>query len=194
MLNATTRRTEADLFRHFQLLNTRYEENLDIKFRLTMEMITTGYAWMKTCLQRSNYASFGASLNTHPIYQTYDPTIRRGWCTQIQIIKKVYENWEKITGNLIHPHITNVDIRELSIRQLSRLVEWPDVVKYNAEHGPRVPRQQQRRLYPNNIINEIASHIDQNTTFLYDVDFDENQIKMLGKDISNALIRIAANR
>ncbi len=94
----------------------------------------------------------------------------------MELIKKVYENWDKIANNLIHPAIGNIDVSELSVRQLAGLIEWPDVIKFNDDHGPRVRRQRPRPLYPNNIIDEIVGHIEQNTTLLHDIDFDENQI------------------
>ena len=89
------------------------------------------------------------------------------------LIKKVYENWDDISTNLSHSAIRNIDVCDLSLRQLSGLINWPDVVKFNAEHGPRAPRQRIRPLYANGIINEIVGHIEQNTTILHDVDYDE---------------------
>ena len=192
--NDITLNTEQFLFNKFQRLEAQYKLDVDIAFQSRINLITAGYAWMTKCVQRANYASFGASLNTHPIYRHYDPSERRKWCETIGMIKKVYENWDDIYRYLNHPAITHIHMKELSIRQLSRLTTWDDVLKYNDDHAPRAPRRRQRPLYPRAFITEITQHIQQNTTILHDIDFEEEQIKMIGRDISNELLRIAANR
>lgn len=194
IVNAT-RKTEAALYNEFLQLEGQNARLDDLKFSILIHTLTTGYAWRQKCMERNvAYRSFGAALNTHPLYRNMDGTEKQRLCRKMAIVKKVYENWDDISTNLSHPAIRNIDVCNLSLRQLSGLIEWRDVVKFNAEHGPRAPRQRTRPLYPNAIINEIVGHIEQNTTLLHDVDFDEEQIKMIGRDISNALLRIAANR
>ena len=192
--NATSQNTEQVLFNEFRRLEAQYKLDVEIAFQSRINLIMAGYAWMTKCLQRANYSSFGASLNTHPIYRHYDPSERKRWCITIGMIKKIYENWDDIYQNLNHPAIIYIDMKELSIRQLSRLTKWTDVLKYNDDHAPRAPRQRQRPLYPRAFITDVTQHILQNTTILHDLDFDEEQIKMIGRDISNELLRIARNR
>ena len=117
--NATTRNTERFLFNQFQRLEAQMKRDVDIAFQSRINFIVAGYAWMTKCVQRANYASFGASLNTHPIYRQYNPSERRKWCETIGMIEMVYKNWDDIYRYLNHPAITNIDMKDLRIRQLS---------------------------------------------------------------------------
>ena len=72
---------------------------------------------------------------------------------------------------------------------MSRLDLWENVVKYNDDHGPRVRRG--RVIFSEQIIHQIASHIHQNTTLLHDVDYNADQIKMIGRDLADALLLLA---
>jgi hypothetical protein len=194
LLNNEVGRGEQTLYNNYRILIARNDANREQHFHERMETVVAGYAWMTSCMSRGHYLSFGASLNTHPLYRNVHGDVKKKWCRQISEIKVVFENWDTLRTHFLHPGITNVNIMDLSIRQMSRLIKWEDVVKFNDEHGPRAPRRPVRRLFTGQLVNETALHIIQNTTLFNDTDRDAEQFRLFCNDLSGALQRFAANQ
>ena len=106
----------------------------------------------------------------------------------MRLIKKIFLNWETIVHNVTHQSMVYVDVRRFSLYQLSRSCSFTWVKNYNKSHAPKNGRRTER-IYTYQMIDDVVNNIAGATgTILSSVDGDEEQIKMIGKDITNALL------
>lgn len=189
-LTTLTQRNEQELFREFTVTLPEMEQrSLDEKFRQTLRTVIYGYAWKEKCYQRTGMRSFGCALRA--IHPNMDEGERKRQCRKVTTITTIYEGWDDIKRNVTHSDMINVDVRQMSLKELARATKWPNVVQYNIEHAPRaVPRRRVVPKFSEALINTIALHIRENTPLLEQIDGDEAQYRLVGNHIANALSRL----
>ena len=112
----------------------------------------------------------------------------------IRLIKKIYEKWDMIVHNVTHQSMIFVDVRRFSLYQLSRSCSFSWVKQYNRNHAPKDTRRPDK-IYTNQMVDDIINNVAGATERVLDVvDGDEEQIKLIGKDITHLLLLKANHR
>ncbi len=99
---------------------------LDKLFTETKARIIRGEAFYQQCLRNTHYLSFGAWMNSEDRYDNMSSPEKKRYCRKINMVHNVYINWERIVSNLTDVDILYIDVRKLSINQLSQAIspEW----------------------------------------------------------------------
>ncbi len=109
----------------------------------------------------------------------------------ITYVSKIYKDWYKIVSNCTNPLFINVDVRQFSLYQLyrARSIKWVD--DWNTMHSENRPPPTEKE-YPYYMINNMLDNVDGSTIALLNyVNRDKEQIKLIGRDITNGLLRRA---
>ena len=103
----------------------------------------------------------------------------------------IYENWDQIVINCTRHDMTYVDVRRMSLYQLSRAHVPGWVVRFNDDHKPKTTRRTEKE-YSQAMVDSVINNDPGSTQRILDqVDNDEEQLKLYGRDFINALIRKA---
>ena len=95
---------------------------------------------------------------------------------------------------MCHPDMEYVDVRRLSVEELSRCKNFGLVVRYNDSHKPKSGKKKNDRLYPDSMIDDLINNNTNATqNLLREIENDEDQITLIGQDVVAALLKIARN-
>ena len=188
-------RSEGTLLDQFcRLLPAVEESALDDLFLNTIERITVGYAWLKRALERSGKKTFLPAVRHLPEWRGLSTPVQKIVHRNIRLIKKIYEKWDMIVHNVTHQSMIFVDVRRFSLYQLSRSCSFSWVKQYNRNHAPKDTRRPDK-IYTNQMVDDIINNVAGATERVLDVvDGDEEQIKLIGKDITHLLLLKADQR
>ena len=177
-----------------RLLPSVEESALDAMFHNTVQRITVGYAWFKRALERSGKKTFLPAVKHLREWRQLSTPVQNIVHRNMRLIKKIYEKWDTIVHNVTHQSMIYVDVRRFSLYQLSRSCSFTWLKRYNKNHAPRDTRRPDK-IYTNEMVDDIVNNVAGATERALDaVDGDEDQIKLIGKDITNLLLVKADQR
>ena len=194
------REREADgiplLIQQLTQLVPRQEELLDQQFTNTCDIITVGYAIFVSALRVTGRRTFIPAMRRFQSFQALPAPIKDEINDLMRLITRIMKHYDLIVFNITRPSMQYLDVRRLSIEQISRCMndKWAD--DYNILHMPKELRRHERhdREYPQYMIDEVVENIPGSTERVLDrVDNNEEQIKLIGKDITKALLVKARN-
>ena len=164
------------------------QEHLNDLWRVTVQKLVTGYSLYVKATRRSLGTSFGPAMNNVPVYMAMTEEERKRLCRNVNEIKRVWQKWPDIVINLTHPAMIYVDVRRFSITALESSKDFNWVMKYNISHGPNKGRPvDPAPQFSTQKIDNILTSID-NTGILDDINYDEEQIKLIGKALLEGMI------
>ena len=164
------------------------EEHLDDLWRVTVQKLVTGYSLYTKATRRSLGTSFGPAMNDVPMYMAMTPEQRKKLCRDVNEIKRVFQKWTDIINNLTHPAMIYVDVRSFSISALENSKDFNWVMNYNISHGPK--RGRPARPVPQFSMQKIEGILTdiENSGILNDINYDEEQIRLIGKILLQRMI------
>ena len=110
---------------------------------------------------------------------------------QTTYVNKIYQDWSRIVANCTNPLMENIDVRRFSIYQLYRARSFTWVDDLNSKHSETRPPPIVRG-YPLYMVDNILENVEGSTNLLLNhVNRNIDQLKLVGMDITNALIRRA---
>ena len=176
-----------------RLLPSVEESALDALFHNIVQRVTIGYAWLMRALERSRKKTFLPAVRHSREWRQLPTPVQKVVHRNIRLIKKIYEKWDTIVHNVTQQSMIYVDVRRFSLYQLSRSCSFTWVKQYNKNHAPKDTRRPDK-IYTNQMVDDIVHNVAGATERVLDaVDGDEDQIKMIGKDITNLLL-VKANQ
>lgn len=179
------------LYTHRRLVS--FIDNLhDDKWNATIRTILNGQSLYEMVTQQTGFISFGRGLQYYPELADLSAPEKKILCKTISIIKGIYERWNTIVTNLTHTDMKNVDPRTFSIYELAQAHLFPWVVKYNEAHALKEPKKRKRKSEPTYSSEDLRGVVNaiQSTGILAKFNNDPEQIKLLGNDIINELLRL----
>ena len=186
--NMVLYRQEDALSDEFESVINFEQEHLDDMWRVTVQKLVTGYSLYIKATRRSLLTSFGPAMNNVPVYMAMTEEERKRLCRDVNQIKRVWQQWPNIINNLTHPAMIYVDVRRFSISALESSKDFDWVMNYNISHGPKQGRPADPAPhFSSQKINTILSSID-NTGILNDINFDDEQIKLIGKALLKGML------
>ena len=127
-------------------------------------------------------------MNDFPFYMAMTQPQRTKLCRYVNQIKRVFQKWPDIVNNLTHAAMIHVDVRRFSISALESSKDFNWVMNYNLSHGPNLGRPPPPvSQFSTQKIDNILRNIER-TGILDDVNYDEEQIKLIGKALIKGMI------
>lgn len=183
---------EDDLLQAFTIdLPTDEEAAITSSFHVKCELVATGYAWLQKVYSMTGTRTYVAAMRRYAPYNQLSDWQKELLDKKIKQVKKIYDNWDRIVELCCRSDMTYVDVRRFTLYQLSRACEKRWVEAYNENHMPKWFRRIERQ-YPlemvEQLLNNEAGSTDQ---LLREVNNDIDQVRLIGKDICDALVRRA---
>ena len=164
------------------------EAALNLLFGKKCEQVATGYAWLQMVVRRTGYKTYKPAMRHYAPYQRLTQDQQGELDKRVNQVKTIYEKWDKIIDLCCRSDMEYVDVRRFSLFQLSRACEKVWVENYNTNHMPKTNRRV-RREYEQEMIDQIINNEDGATQqLLQEINNNKDQIKLIGQDITKALL------
>ena len=159
-----------------------------------VQRVTIRYAWLMRALERSRKKTFLPAVRHSREWRQLPTPVQKVVHRNSRLIKKIYEKWDTIVHNVTQQSMIYVDVRRFSLYQLSRSCSFTWVKQYNKNHAPKDTRRPDK-IYTYQMVVDIVHNVAGAIERVLDaVDGDEDQVKMIGKDITNLLLLKADQR
>ena len=107
-------------------------------------------------------------------------------------ITSIVKYWPKIVEYCTHHTMIHLDIRSFSLNKLSRCSSWKFVDDENNRMGGNPPKRPEKRNYEIELVDDVIDNVPGSTQRILDlVENDKKQIKLIGKDLTDLLLRRA---
>ena len=190
-LDLKERLNENQLIVSFQAEQPRDEERyLNELFYKTCETVVTGYAWLNKVYLRTGRKTFLPAMRYVPEYHRLSELEQTELHTRSAQVKHIYEHWDEIVSNCMNSSMTHIDVRRMNLYQLSRASDKNWLTRHNDSQKPKVKRRIDR-VYTNLMIQTLA---DNCVDIMRVINNDEEQIRLIGRDLANALLKRAENK
>ena len=164
------------------------QELLDEQFVNTCNLITVGYAMFLKALQITGRTTFRPAMRRFPTFQALtDPVKKKIYDIMIHI-KHIMKYYDRIVFNITRPTMQYLDVRRLSVEQISRCSNEKWANDYNKLHMPKELRRHDKEYFQYQIDDIIANVPGSTNRLLEAVYNNEEQIQLIGKDITKALL------
>ena len=169
------------------------EETLDILFANTCCTIYTCYATYKTALNDTGLKTFRPAMRRYQSWMVLPEPMQNKISDTVGFVVHIIKNWDLIVFNVTRPHLIYVDVRRLSVEQLSRCSKDTWVENYNDMHMPKEMRRIDRQ-YPSDMIDAVVENVPGATQRILDlVSNNMDQVRLIGQDMTRALLAKARN-
>ena len=161
------------------------------RFAKRCEQVASGYAWYKKVLRQTGRKTYKPAMRHYAPYQRMTEPQREELDKKVDQVKTIYENWDKIMLLCNRSDMIYVDVKKFSLFQLSRACETRWLEQYNKAHMPKTKRIIHREYEPEMIEAIINNEEGATDTILQHINNNKDQITLIGRDITKALLRRA---
>ena len=159
----------AELFNQTVLvLPRRRRAALDAVFHVTRSQIVLGKMYKEAALQEGRYRYFRCWAKNQPFYRRYlrdigsdseAKAVFNAHCQDVLDATYVFDNFDKITKNLMDRRITHLDARHFSIYQFRRSASIDWVIEQNANARERSTKKLTDPKFSAGEIQDISNYI-----------------------------------
>ena len=188
--------TRGELYNRFvTVFPNKIDVDLNKCFGDTLEVITSGKAYKAACIDGTVYTYFRSWAKQEPQFADLR---RRGkefdsFCHKVNESSWIFDNWDKITANLMDFRMTEIDARRLSVTQLykAKSIDW--CLQLNDTLRRKTKRTGEDPLYPPEKFDDIFQHII-NSGIFTDIEHDPSVAASMGGRLQTAMVRYCRKR
>lgn len=169
---------------------------LDQLWNNRVREVAVGKCWIDAALKRANKKTFVPAMRGVVWWEALDATRRDAINRRVKYVQTVYKHWHSIVMYCTLPHMKYVDVRRLSLYELSRCIDLWWVEDYNNRHNPNRKRNRVEKLFAGAQIEALLKDPTTNTAnnatkaLLRTVRDDRQQYRLLANDIADAMANI----
>ena len=185
--------SQEQMYNNFKnLLPHKEDRCLDRLFANTINMIISGKAYKKKCLDGTGYRYFKSWCKHEAQFAGLSEKELSRFCNKVNEACWVFDNWEKIVSNLTDERMFEIDARRLSMSQLylAKNVEWCLALNDNLR---RKNKRIGEPLYPREKFDNIFQNIIE-SGILEDIEHDPSTAASIGGRLQNAMISYCRRR
>ena len=180
-------------FRLINILPHRINEDLNKCFADTLDVITCGKAYKDKCLGGTVFTYFKPWAKREPQFADYPEKDFDSLCHKVNECSWIFDNWDKITANLMDPRMPDVDARRLSVSQLykAKSIDW--CVQLNDTLRRKTKRTGDNPLYDSQKFADIFQNII-DSGIMADIEHNPSVAAGIGGRLQTAMISYCRNR
>ena len=192
-IESAMRKDELQLESDFHSFTRIRERHLDRVFNSTMKIVYAGHAWATKAISRTSCVTFKPAMRKNEAFQRLPETRKEEIYEEQKHIRSIVRHWDKIVYNCNLPEMIHFDIKGLPLWKIARCSKLSFVQDENsAMGGNTVPRRPVKRTYEIEMVDDMINNVPGSTQRLLDqVNNDKKQIKLIGKDVTDLLLRRA---
>ena len=186
--------TRGELYNRFMnILPNKIDVDLNKCFADTLDVITSGKAYKDACLRGTVYKYFKPWAKHEPRFADLPEKEFNLLCHKVNECSWIFDNWDKITANLMDYRMTEIDARRLSVSQLykTKSIDW--CLQFNDTLRRKSKRTGDEPLYPSQKFDDIFQNIV-NSGILADIEYDPSVAASLGGRLQSAMITYCRRR
>ena len=184
----------AQLFHLFHdLLSAKSDSRLDKYHESVLDLIVSGYAYKKSCLDNSGFLTFKPWAKGQAIFEDWTPKDFNAFCADVNEASKVFEHWNQIVSNLTDRRMTYIDARRFSVNFFYRAKEIDWCLIRNEQNRPKGNRRGEEPLYTADKYNALFQSILA-SGILDDIEHEPCAASMLGGRLQSDLVRHCRRR
>ena len=189
--------TKEEIFYRFSsVIPTNLDADLFKCFADTLDIIATGKMFKDCCLNGTVYSYFKPWAKQAPMLADLRQREREfnSFCHKVNECAWIFDNWEKITDNLMDYRMSNVDARRLTVGQLYKAKNMDWCLQLNDTLRRKSKRKTgEEPLYSADKFNDIFQNIV-NSGILEDIEHDPSAAASLGGRLQHAMVAYCSKR
>lgn len=186
--------TLGELYNRFtNILPHKIDVDLNKCFADTLDVITCGKAYKDTCLRGTVYRYFKPWAKHEPRFADLPEREFNSLCHKVNECSWIFDNWDKITTNLMDHRMYEIDARRLSVSQLykAKSIDW--CLQLNDTLRRKTKRTGDDPLYSSEKFNNIFQNII-NSGIFDDIEHDPSVAAGIGGRLQSAMTSYCRKR
>ena len=175
----------------FNIFKIRLPHEEDIRLaryhETVQDLITSGKAYHRSCLENTGYVKFKCWANRQPQFANWEPKSLKDFCDQVNEASYVFDHWDIIVRNLTDSRMDCIDARAFSVGMFKEATDIAWCLRHN-ENLRRKSKKPDEPQYPEDKYNAILQSIV-DSGILDDIDRDPHKGTMLGKRLQKDIVR-----